>query len=88
MTVSDRSALAAVLDRTAARKGPGGFTFGDLLEAGVPASASLSHVAAWLAEARSTGAVEDMGFDAGHGDRTLGPRRYRAVQSPDWDAPD
>lgn len=73
--------LALALERSSARKGPGGFTFTDLVEAGRAERASLSQLAAWLAEARSTGAVEDMGFDDGNDVRAIGPRRYRLAQS-------
>jgi hypothetical protein len=77
-----RQSLAAALHRCAARKGGEGFTFADLLRAGRPERASLSDLTAWLAQARATGAVEDVGFEIIDGSRAVGPRRYRATRRP------
>ena len=69
--------LTTALVKVAKRNGPRGFTFDDLARAGRGHRGSVSDLASWLAEARSTGFVEDIGFDPGVVGETLGPRRYR-----------
>lgn len=69
--------LAQRLAGIAIRRGGRGFTFEDLTRAGVACDARLSDIADWLAQARSAGFVEDLGFDWGIDDPTPGPRRYR-----------
>ena len=72
--------LAISLASVAARKGRNGFTFEDLARVVEPQRANISAVADWLARARSTGLVTDMGFDDGNGDVRLGPRRYQLAR--------
>lgn len=69
--------LTTALVGVVKRHGPRGFTFDDLARASRGHQGNVSDLASWLAEARSTGLVEDVGFDTGFGDVTLGPRRYR-----------
>ena len=73
--------LAVSLASVAARKGTNGFTFNDLTRVVEPERVSISAVADWLAQARKTGLVTEMGFDAGAGEARLGPRRYRLAGS-------
>jgi hypothetical protein len=71
--------LTAALVDVAMRRGQRGFTFDDLARASRGQRGNVSDLAAWLANARSTGFVEDVGFDEGVGDMALGPRRYRVA---------
>lgn len=72
------SALATLIRRRGAR----GFTFDDLAVVGRRHRATIGSVADWLARARSTGLVEELGFDRGiGGGQALGPRRYRVAQA-------
>jgi hypothetical protein len=69
--------LAGTLAKVAVRHGTGGFTFDDLIKAAARrADATIGQVADWLANARASGFVDDLGFDAGFGRDVLGPRRY------------
>jgi hypothetical protein len=69
--------LAGTLAQVAVRKGARGFTFDDLVRAaGRRPEATIGQVADWLANARASGFVDDLGFDAGFGREALGPRRY------------
>ena len=76
--------LASALATMARRRGTRGFTFDDLAEIGRRYRATIGNVADWLARARSTGLVEELGFDRGingvAGPAALGPRRYRLAQ--------
>jgi hypothetical protein len=72
--------LAAALAGVAVRRGARGFTFDDLIRAGARERVTISHVANWLAGARSSGFVEDMGFDDPIGG-VYGPRRYRIAST-------
>jgi hypothetical protein len=69
--------LAQKLAGVAIRRGGRGFTFEDLTRASFTSGARIGDVADWLAQARSVGFVEDLGFDWGIEDSTPGPRRYR-----------
>ena len=71
--------LASALANVAIRRAHRGFTFDDLIRAGSRERVTIGHVANWLASARSSGFVEDMGFDAPLGG-VYGPRRYRIAQ--------
>jgi hypothetical protein len=76
--------LATALSDVARRRGARGFTFDDLARTGRHRRATIGQIADWLARARSTGDLADMGFDPrmrGLGD---GPRRYRSTTA---DAP-
>lgn len=73
--------LAGALVDVVVRRGPRGFTFDDLVRAGSKQQVALSHVADWLADARASGFVDDLGFDDGVGAQSLGPRRYRYARS-------
>ena len=68
--------LAGALVGVARRRGANGFTFDDLARASRGHAGNVSDLATWLADARSTGVVVDVGFDCGPGG-VLGPRRYR-----------
>jgi hypothetical protein len=69
--------LAGALAHVAVRKGARGFTFDDLTRvASTRMGATIGQVADWLANARASGFVDDLGFDPGLGRETLGPRRY------------
>lgn len=69
--------LRTALVQAVTRRGRRGFTFDDLARAGRGHHGSISDLASWLAEARSTGFVEDVGFDPGIQGEVRGPRRYR-----------
>ena len=69
--------LTRTLVGVARRRGQRGFTFDDLARASRGHRGNVSDLASWLAEARRTGFVEDLGFDPGVVGETLGPRRYR-----------
>ena len=69
--------LAIALAHTVVRRGARGFTFEDLLRVASRSRLTLSHVADGLAKARSSGFVDDVGFDEGPRPGTIGPRRYR-----------
>ena len=69
--------LTSALVTVARRNGSRGFTFDDLARASHGHRGTVSDLAFWLAEARRTGFVEDLGFDSGVAGETLGPRRYR-----------
>ena len=69
--------LAQKLAGVAIRRGGRGFTFDDLTQVSLSSGALLSEVADWLAQARSAGFVEDLGFDWNVEDPAPGPRRYR-----------
>jgi hypothetical protein len=74
--------LAGTLSNLAVRRGGRGFTFDDLIHAARARSVSIGRVAEWLAQGRSSGLLEDVGFDLAGGDgETLGPRRYRVARS-------
>lgn len=72
--------LVSALDEVAARRGHSGFTFDDLARAGARHRGHVSDLAEWLARARSTGFVEDLGFDEEVGLGVRGPRRYRIAE--------
>lgn len=83
--------LVTALVNVAVRRGRAGFTFDDLARAGVHHRGNVSDLAEWLAQARSSGFVEDLGFDDEPGLGDLGPRRYRLagrepVEQPDQSA--
>src|SRR4051794_40471579 len=80
LTIDDLADPGPALVSVAVRRGPRGFTFDDLAVAGRHHGGRVSALAEWLAQARSSGLVEDLGFDviSGLGDR--GPRRYRIAQ--------
>jgi hypothetical protein len=69
--------LATALTDVARRRGARGFTFDDLARTARHRRATIGQVAAWLARARSTGDLADMGFDPGMRGLGDGPRRYR-----------
>jgi hypothetical protein len=69
--------LTTELVNIAVRRGEQGFTFDDLARAGRQHGGRLSELAEWLAGARSSGFVEDIGFDGVAGTPVTGPRRYR-----------
>lgn len=69
--------LASSLANVAVRKGSRGFTFEDLAGPVRAGRVSIVDVTDWLADARSTGFVAEMGFDPGVGEERFGPRRYR-----------
>lgn len=69
--------LTTALVDIAVRRGEQGFTFDDLARAGRRHGGRVSELAEWLAGARSSGFVEDLGFDGVVGTAVLGPRRYR-----------
>lgn len=74
--------LASALATMARRRGTRGFTFDDLAGIGHRYRATIGSIADWLAQARSTGLVEELGFDRGiGGPSALGPRRYRLAVS-------
>ena len=73
--------LAGDLAHVAVRRGGRGFTFDDLVRAATAQSATIGTVADWLAGARASGLVEDMGFDPGIADVERGPRRYRIARA-------
>jgi hypothetical protein len=74
--------LASALATMARRRGSRGFTFDDLAGVGHRYRATIGSVADWLSRARSTGLVEELGFDRGlGGPDALGPRRYRIAQA-------
>lgn len=74
--------LASALATMARRRGERGFTFDDLTGVGHRYRATIGSVADWLAQARSTGLVEELGFDRGiGGPNVLGPRRYRIARA-------
>lgn len=73
--------LISALEEMAARRGRHGFTFDDLARAGARHRGHVSDLAEWLAQARSTGFVEDLGFDEEAGLGVRGPRRYRIAGS-------
>jgi hypothetical protein len=72
--------LVSALVNIAVRRGRKGFTFDDLARAGMPHRGNVSDLAEWLAQARSSGFVEDLGFDDDEGLGVVGPRRYRMAQ--------
>jgi len=69
--------LVSALETVAERRGLGGFTFDDLARAGAHHQGTFSDLAEWLAGARSSGFLEDLGFDEETGLGVRGPRRYR-----------
>ena len=69
--------LASALANVAVRRGSRGFTFDDLARASRQHGGRVSDLAEWLAQGRSSGFLEDLGFDADAGLQVLGPRRYR-----------
>lgn len=73
--------LDEALDWVATRGGGRGFTFDDLARAAARHDARLSDIAEWLARGRTTGRLEELGFDAGAGPVAVGPRRYRLAQA-------
>jgi hypothetical protein len=69
--------IAGTLANVAVRRGLRGFTFDDLIQAASRRrGATLGQVADWLAQARASGFVDDLGFDPGVGPIPFGPRRY------------
>lgn len=76
MGVTDR--LDQRLTRWIDHAGPRGFVFDDLVRAALQVNCrSLTEVVDWLAHARSSGFVEDVGFDVLPDGSGVGPRRYR-----------
>lgn len=74
-------ALDQRLTRMAEHCGAKGFRFDDLVRAAVQVGVvSLTAVTDWLAHARSSGFVEDVGFDPLPDGSGPGPRRYRRAQ--------
>ncbi|MDX6666279.1 MAG: hypothetical protein QOG68_2485 [Solirubrobacteraceae bacterium] len=71
--------LAAVLADATVDSGRRGLTFDDLARAAPPERTTLGDVVDWLAQARASGFVEELGFDPGVGGFP-GPRRYRHAQ--------
>lgn len=69
MSETDPGSALATMARTC---GSAGFTFDDLARAGAEQRMSMGDLADWLARARSSGFVDDLGFDG-----AIGPRRYR-----------
>lgn len=72
--------LASSLANVAVRRAERGFTFDDLARAATTHRVTVSNVANWLAEARRSGFVEELGFDPGIGGERHGPRRYRLAR--------
>lgn len=72
-----------VLAGLVVRRGRRGFTFEDLLRVATRQQGTLGDVADWLAAARSSGLVCDVGFDEAEGHGLLGPRRYRLAGRED-----
>ena len=72
--------LATALVNVAVRRGRTGFTFDDLARAAAHHRGTVSDLAEWLAQARSSGFVEDLGFDDLPVLQGFGPRRYRIAQ--------
>jgi len=68
------------LAHTVVRRGARGFTFEDLARVASRSRLTISFVADWLANARSSGFVEDVGFDPAPVSGHTGPRRYRLAQ--------
>ena len=56
-------------------------SFQDLVSVVAPQGATLSHVADWLATARQSGMIEDMGFDQTEGGEMVGPRLFALAES-------
>ena len=73
--------LATALAQTVMRRGARGFTFEDLLRVASRSRLTISAVADWLAMARSSGFVDDVGFDEGPRPGMTGPRRYRIAST-------
>jgi hypothetical protein len=72
------------LRRLVRHVGDRGFTFDELARAATQVDVvSLTAVVEWLARARSSGAVEDMGFDPLPVGTGVGPRRYRGRVTSD-----
>lgn len=65
--------------RDAGGEGPGAGTVSmdDLVRAVARRGARLSEVADWIAQARSSGVIEDAGFATDDAGRLAGPRRFR-----------
>ena len=73
--------LETRLARAAHHRGSAGFVFDDLVRAARQVGVdSLAAVADWLAAARSSGLLEDVGFDLLPDGTGFGPRRYRIRQ--------
>ena len=71
------SEVTTALAKMAKNRLKRGFTFEDLVRVGAVRQASLSELAEWLAEARSSGFVDDMGFDPVLHGTSRGARRFR-----------
>lgn len=65
---------ALMLAAFAAARRP--LSFQDLVSVVAPRGARLSDVADWLATARQSGMLTDVGFDAGPGGEARGPRLF------------
>lgn len=72
--------LVTALETVAQRRGSRGFTFDDLARAATHHRGTFSDLAEWLAQARSSGFLEDLGFDEETDLGVRGPRRYRLAQ--------
>lgn len=72
--------LVTALETVAQRRGPLGFTFDDLAKAAAHHRGTFSDLAEWLAQARSSGYLDDLGFDEETSLGVRGPRRYRLAQ--------
>ena len=78
----DEKDLGTTLAAVAVRRGTRGFTFDDLIRAAARRRrVTIGSVADWLAGARSSGLVVDLGFDDDAQARGLGPRRYCLASS-------
>lgn len=75
------SQLSTALTNVAVRQGAVGFTFDDLTSPATDEGATIGEITSWLAHARSSEFVEDLGFDRA-GPLLLGPRRYRVSACP------
>jgi hypothetical protein len=68
--------FACVRDADTAETG-GTVSMDDLVRAVARRGARLSEVADWIAQARSSGVIEDAGFATDESGRLAGPRRFR-----------
>lgn len=72
--------LVTALENVATRRGQQGFTFDDLAKAAAHHRGTFGELAEWLADARSSGFLEDLGFDEETDLGVRGPRRYRLAK--------
>lgn len=56
-------------------------SFQDLVSVVAPQGARLSDVADWLATARQSGMIEDLGFEQSEGGEMVGPRLFALAES-------